>query len=116
MLSCRGLDIADVKADLPDFEDADDRALTRDSGFDNVTSSKLDSANSRRDLADTESDSGVTGLTQSASEIGADHEKGSGLDKSKAIPVTRLPYRSLEEKIERLERQMAALRSPTFDE
>jgi glutamine-rich protein 2 len=103
------LNIADVKADLPELEDADNRGQTRDSGLDNISSSKSGSAAGGRDLADIESDSGVTGLPRSASEIGVDPEKVSGLEKSKTIPITRFPYHALEEKVERLEQQLAAL-------
>lgn len=99
------LNIADITADLP--EETEERALTHNNGIDPVTDSK---AVGQRDRIDMESDSGVTGLG-SASEIGTDQDKYSSSDKNKSIPVTRTPYHSLEEKIERLERHIAQLGS-----
>ena len=78
------LNMTDVKADLPEGEDAD-------SSKDHTRHHKP---------TDLESDSGIA----SASEAGVDQS-----DRSRTRPVTRTPYHALEDKVHRLERQMAAL-------
>jgi len=106
------LNIADIKADLPESDETSERVQTHDSGIDHSSFSerKVATTVDKHDPLDVESDSGVTGL-RSASEMGIDQDrpKSSESEKKESIPITRTPYHALEEKIERMERQLAAL-------